>query len=69
MFSLSRTQDEKPLPKDVILKVYKTSSMDFHTREKYIYGDHMLSKDLLKKKNPRKIIKIWAEKEFLNLNR
>jgi len=63
------TQDEKPLPKDVILKVYKTSSMDFHTREKYIYGDHMLSKDLLKKKNPRKIIKIWAEKEFLNLNR
>ena len=53
----------------MILKVYKTTLTDFHTRAKYVYGDHVLSKDKLKKQNPRKIIKIWAEKEFLNLKR
>ena len=38
-------------------------------RSKYIYGDHILSKDKLRKQNVRKITKIWAEKEFLNLKR
>lgn len=42
---------------------------EFKTRAKYIYGDHRLSKDVLKKQNPRKIMRLWAEKEFLNLKR
>ncbi|BFZ11374.1 hypothetical protein BsWGS_14413 [Bradybaena similaris] len=60
---------EVKLPKDVILKVYKTTMNEFKTRSKYIAGDHRLSKDVFKKQNPRKVIKIWAEKEFMNLRR
>ncbi|CAG5123442.1 unnamed protein product, partial [Candidula unifasciata] len=57
------------VPKDVILKVYKTTMNEFKSRAKYITGDHRLSKDVFKKQNPRKIIKIWAEKECMNLRR
>lgn len=42
---------------------------EFRTRAKYIQGDHRLSKDVYKKNNPRKIIKLWAEKEYLNLKK
>ncbi|KAL8581307.1 hypothetical protein ACOMHN_034386 [Nucella lapillus] len=57
------------IPKRVAVKVYKTTLMDFRTREKYIHGDHRFSSDDYKKQNPRKIIKIWAMKEVANLNR
>ncbi|XP_005105595.1 serine/threonine-protein kinase RIO3 isoform X2 [Aplysia californica] len=67
--SIGGMKDDEELPGHIILKVYKTTMLDFHTRAKYVYGDHVLSKDKLKKQNPRKIIKLWAEKEFLNLKR
>uniref|UniRef100_A0A0B7B4R4 Serine/threonine-protein kinase RIO3 n=1 Tax=Arion vulgaris TaxID=1028688 RepID=A0A0B7B4R4_9EUPU len=62
-------KDQQELPKDMIMKVYKTTMNEFRTRAKYIAGDHRLSKDVLRKQNPRKTIKIWAEKEFMNLRR
>ncbi|XP_059158948.1 serine/threonine-protein kinase RIO3-like [Physella acuta] len=62
-------KDEVELPKHVILKVFKTTMNEFRTRAKYVQGDHRLSKDVYKKQNPRKIIKLWAEKEYLNLKK
>ncbi|KAH9494467.1 Serine/threonine-protein kinase RIO3 [Bulinus truncatus] len=62
-------KDDVELPKHIILKVFKTTMNEFRTRAKYVHGDHRLSKDIYKKQNPRKIIKLWAEKEYLNLKR
>ncbi|GFO19135.1 serine/threonine-protein kinase rio3-like [Plakobranchus ocellatus] len=62
-------KDEKPLPPHVILKIFKTTMNEFRTRAKYIHGDHRLSSDIYKKQNPRKIMKLWAEKECMNLKR
>lgn len=58
----------KPLSKECALKVFKTTLSEFKTREKYIKDDHRF-RDRFTKQNPRKIIKLWAEKEFRNLNR
>ncbi|XP_057310078.1 serine/threonine-protein kinase RIO3-like [Hydractinia symbiolongicarpus] len=60
--------EEKPLSKECALKVFKTTLSEFKTREKYIKDDHRF-RDRFAKQNPRKIIKLWAEKEFRNLNR
>ncbi|XP_076456983.1 serine/threonine-protein kinase RIO3-like [Babylonia areolata] len=57
------------VPQKVAVKVFKTTLLDFRTREKYVHGDHRFSSDDYKKQNPRKIIKIWAMKEVANLNR
>lgn len=57
------------VPKKIAIKVFKTTLLDFRTREKYVHGDHRFSKDDYKKQNPRRIIKIWAMKEVANLNR
>jgi RIO kinase 3 len=57
------------MPKEVAIKVFKTTLNEFHTRAKYVNGDYRFSKDEFKKQNPRKIIRIWAEKETVNLRR
>lgn len=51
------------------IKVYKTTLTDFKTRAAYVAGDPRFIRDEFKKQNPRKIIRIWAEKEFVNLRR
>ncbi|XP_064597419.1 serine/threonine-protein kinase RIO3-like [Liolophura sinensis] len=61
--------DEHPVPEECAIKVYKTTLNEFKTREKYVHGDHRFIRDDYKKFNPRKIIRIWAEKETCNLNR
>nr|KAG5699945.1 hypothetical protein BaRGS_018244 [Batillaria attramentaria] len=61
--------EDKEVPREVAIKVFKTTLMDFKVREKYVHGDHRFSKDDYKKQNPRKIIKMWAMKEVANLNR
>ncbi|KAL5013802.1 hypothetical protein ScPMuIL_008072 [Solemya velum] len=63
-----RIRDE-PLPPDVAIKIFKTTLNEFRGREKYYHGDHRFWKDDYKKQNPRRILKIWAEKEMANLNR
>jgi len=61
-------QDEGTLPTEYALKVYKTTLNEFKTREKYIREDHRF-RERYQKQNPRKIIRLWAEKEFRNLQR
>jgi len=61
-------EEEGTLPTEYALKVYKTTLNEFKTREKYIKEDYRF-KDRFQKQNPRKIIRLWAEKEFRNLQR
>ncbi|XP_074656849.1 serine/threonine-protein kinase RIO3-like isoform X2 [Tubulanus polymorphus] len=63
------TSTEIPVPNECALKVFKTTLNEFKTREKYVNGDYRFSKDEFKKHNPRKIIKMWAEKEATNLRK
>ncbi len=50
------------------VKVYKTSILVFKDRERYITGEHRF-KSGAEKGNNRKMVKLWAEKEFRNLRR
>jgi serine/threonine-protein kinase RIO1 len=44
------------------VKVYKTTLAGFKNRAEYVKNDFRF-------KNPRRVMKVWAEKEFLNLQR
>merc|ERR1711991_1082081 len=48
------------------LKIFKRSAMDFRKREKYFEGDFRFRNSHLRV-NVRKMVKLWAEKEFRNL--
>eukprot|EP00331_Platyophrya_macrostoma_P030007 CAMPEP_0176432208 /NCGR_PEP_ID=MMETSP0127-20121128/15257_1 /TAXON_ID=938130 /ORGANISM="Platyophrya macrostoma, Strain WH" /LENGTH=525 /DNA_ID=CAMNT_0017814335 /DNA_START=9 /DNA_END=1586 /DNA_ORIENTATION=+ len=50
------------------IKIYKTSILVFKDREKYIQGEFRFRRGYCKS-NPRKLIKLWAEKEIRNLKR
>lgn len=50
------------------IKVYKTSILVFKDRERYITGEHRF-KGGFDKGNNRKMVKLWAEKEYRNLRR
>ena len=55
-------------PREVAIKVFKTTLNEFKNRQIYIKGDNRF-KDKFSRQNPRKIIHIWAEKEMHNLIR
>ncbi|XP_026882713.2 serine/threonine-protein kinase RIO3 [Electrophorus electricus] len=59
---------ELVVPKECVLKVFKTTLNEFKNRDKYIKDDYRF-KDRFSKLNPRKIIRLWAEKEMHNLVR
>lgn len=50
------------------LKVFKTSILVFKDRDKYVSGEFRF-RDSYGKKNPRKMVKMWALKELRNLKR
>jgi RIO kinase 1 len=50
------------------VKVFKTSILVFKDRDKYVKGDARYKGGYCRK-NPRKMVKMWAEKEFRNLKR
>jgi RIO kinase 1 len=50
------------------IKIYKTSILTFKKRRKYIEGEFRFRK-MSYSSNPRKMIKMWAEKEMRNLVR
>ena len=50
------------------IKVYKTAILVFKDRERYITGEHRF-KGGFDKGNSRKMVKLWAEKEYRNLRR
>lgn len=64
----------KPPPpqrqREYAIKVYKTTLNEFRNRAAYVEGDHRFDAlGELSRLNPRKVIKIWAEKELKNLAR
>lgn len=60
--------DDGGEPAQRAIKIYKTSILVFKDRERYITGEHRF-KAGIDKGNNRKMVKIWAEKEFRNLRR
>ncbi|XP_020296212.1 serine/threonine-protein kinase RIO1-like [Pseudomyrmex gracilis] len=53
---------------EIAIKIYRTSILQFKNREKYIKGEYRFE-HVYSLRNPRKMVKIWAEKEFSNLKR
>ncbi|KAI1452104.1 Serine/threonine-protein kinase Rio1 [Annulohypoxylon moriforme] len=60
--------DSDDLPVQRAIKVYKTAILSFKDRERYITGEYRF-KSGAEKGNNRKMVKLWAEKEFRNLRR
>lgn len=60
----AQTQDGKHMA----LKIYKSTILTFKAREKYVVGEFRFRHGYCKH-NPRKMVKVWAEKEFRNLKR
>ncbi|CAF0842960.1 unnamed protein product [Rotaria sordida] len=60
--------EQHEIPSEVAIKIFKTTLNEFHTREKYLREDYRF-KNRYKSLNPRKIVKLWAEKEMFNLQR
>lgn len=60
--------DESGAPIQRAIKVYKTAILVFKDRERYITGEHRF-KGGFDKGNNRKMVKLWAEKEYRNLRR
>lgn len=50
------------------IKVYKTSILVFKDRDRYVSGEYRFRHGY-SKHNPRKMVKVWAEKEMRNLKR
>ena len=53
---------------DRAIKIYKTSILVFKDRDKYVTGEFRFRQGY-SKKNPRKMVRTWAEKEMRNLTR
>ncbi|GAB6022249.1 Serine/threonine-protein kinase RIO1 [Chamberlinius hualienensis] len=53
---------------DLAIKIYQTSILNFKDRDKYVSGEHRFRHGYCKK-NPRKMVRTWAEKEMRNLSR
>jgi len=57
-----------PEKKDLALKIYKTSILVFKDRDKYVTGEYRFRRGY-SRRNPRKMVRLWAEKEMRNLKR
>lgn len=53
---------------EIAIKIYKTSILVFKDRDKYVSGEFRFRRGYCKS-NPRKMVKLWAEKEMRNLTR
>ena len=53
---------------DRAVKIYKTSILVFKDRDRYVSGEFRFRRGYCKS-NPRKMVKVWAEKEMRNLLR
>ena len=54
--------------REYAVKIYKTSILVFKDRERYVDGEFRF-RNTKNQSNPRKMVKVWAEKEFRNLKR
>lgn len=62
------THDDEGVTEEFAVKIYKTSILVFKDRKRYVDGEFRF-RNTKDQGNPRKMVKIWAEKEFRNLNR
>ncbi|CAF0989921.1 unnamed protein product [Didymodactylos carnosus] len=53
---------------DCAIKIYKTSILVFKDRDKYVTGEYRFRHGY-SRHNPRKMVRLWAEKEYRNLIR
>ena len=53
---------------ELAVKIFKTSILVFKDRERYVQGEHRFRRGF-NKSNPRKMVRMWAEKETRNLKR
>lgn len=53
---------------DLAVKIFKTSILVFKDRDRYVTGEFRFRRGYCKS-NPRKMVKLWAEKEMRNLVR
>lgn len=53
---------------DKAIKIYKTSILIFKDRDRYVTGEFRFRHGYCKS-NPRKMVRLWAEKEMRNLSR
>ena len=51
------------------IKIYRTSILKFRARKEYIDGENRFRGEYTSSRNSRKLIRVWAEKEFRNLRR
>jgi RIO kinase 1 len=65
---LVATSDDSEPIQEYAIKIYKTSILVFKDRDKYVSGEHRWRKGYCKS-NPRKMVKVWAEKEMRNYRR
>ena len=56
------------MPSECAVKVFKTTLNEFKNRDRYIKDDYRF-RDRFGKQNPRKFVRLWAEKEMHNLKR
>ncbi|KAL4069948.1 RIO1 family-domain-containing protein [Scleroderma yunnanense] len=56
-----------PDNKHLALKIYKTSILVFKDRDRYVTGEYRFRRGY--SRNPRKMVRLWAEKEMRNLKR
>ena len=57
-----------PEAKHLALKIYKTSILVFKDRDRYVTGEFRFRRGY-SRRNPRKMVRLWAEKEMRNLKR
>ncbi|TBU46342.1 RIO1-domain-containing protein [Dichomitus squalens] len=57
-----------PDSKHLALKIYKTSILVFKDRDRYVSGEFRFRRGY-SRHNPRKMVRVWAEKEMRNLKR
>lgn len=58
-----------PFPPSLAVKIYRTSILNFRSRQNYIVGEHRFRGEYSSAKNPRKMVRVWADKELRNLKR
>ncbi|KAI0789731.1 RIO1 family-domain-containing protein [Abortiporus biennis] len=57
-----------PEHKHLAIKIYKTSILVFKDRDRYVSGEYRFRRGY-SRHNPRKMVRLWAEKEMRNLKR
>lgn len=58
----------RPDGEELAVKIYKTSILVFKDRQRYMVGNFRF-KGGYSRGNPRKMVRMWAEKEMRNLKR